>query len=475
MAAASITFAMCVAGVGIYFYKNPPAGYIAANTVNKSNDTLEKSENINGLTSTSDGELKSNNASQSQYVGNSNHANQDALGTNHNSKIGSKVGGDIVNAERSADNSSKTFPDNDLLNQNNALAQSNNFNHAGSFEARDESGSDRNKNIVVSDNQGLSHENILIGKEYNQSINKPALTTLLASERIKYASQEKEVDPFLVMMAKLEQRELELREDKKSDKGKKKSIKNVNEKLWTSFGFAAGSFSSAHSNVNSLETSLSQPSNSLSAARTADASKDVAKKQSKASGTSYSLGLSVGTKVSERWIVHGGVNYLSQISSYETTTISRDGDQNFSLFTIKEVANNTEPKVTSTAPYNVNSNLQFLSVPLQAGYMALKRKFGIQINTGLSTELFLQSVASAVVNNQSKSVRDGWGSQSPYRTVNFSGLFGTEFSYRFGDHYRVALNPGLRYPFGSLYKSEIGIRSIPFTVDVGVKLRYIFR
>jgi hypothetical protein len=444
--------------------------------LNSSNSTLEKSQNLNGLTNTSDGELQSSKADQSQYEGNSNESNQAALRTDHDSKAGGHIArGNIANVERSADSSYKTSPDSDLLNKTNQLAQSNNFNGAGSFEANDEKGSDKNKNIVVSNNQAPSNENILIEKDDNQSITKPALTSLLASERVKYQSQQKEVDPFLVMMAKLEQRELELRDDKKSDKGKKKNGKNGGEKLWTSFGFAAGSFSSAHSNVNSLETSLNQPSNSLSAARTADASKDVAKKQSKASGTSYSLGLSVGTKVSERWIVHGGVNYLSQMSSYETTTISRDGEQNFSLFTIKEVANNAEPKVTSTAPYNVNSNLQFLSVPLQAGYMALKRKFGIQINTGLSTELFLQGVASAVVNNQSKSVRDGWGNQSPYRTVNFSGLFGTEFSYRFGDRYRVALNPGLRYPFGSLYKSEVGVRSIPLTVDVGVKLRYIFR
>ena len=59
--------------------------------------------------------------------------------------------------------------------------------------------------------------------------------------------------------------------------------------------------------------------------------------------------------------------------------------------------------------------------------------------------------------------------------VNFSGLFGTELSYRIGEHYRLALNPGLRYPFGSIYKSQIGVKSMPLTMDVGLKFKYFFR
>jgi hypothetical protein len=89
--------------------------------------------------------------------------------------------------------------------------------------------------------------------------------------------------------------------------------------------------------------------------------------------------------------------------------------------------------------------------------------------------LFLQSVATAIVNDSEKKVKDGWGNDSPYRTVNFSGLLNTEVSYRIGEHYRLALNPGLRYPFGSIYKSQIGVKAMPLTMDVGLKFKYFFR
>jgi hypothetical protein len=475
MAAASIAFAMCVAGVGTYMYKNPSAEYIAANTVSTGNsysNGSSEAQPLNGISQTLSNQTLDSDNDIAQKDGSGEDANQDHAYVYKNPKGSSDVNKEnIATVDNSTDKSIR-FSDENNLTSNASITRLNDSENANSVLRSNEKSFDKNgaavtaNNAITTDNDG----------EENAVISKPSLTALLESQKVKYESQQTEVDPFLAMMARLEQRELELREDKKTDKKKKKS-KFLNENLWTSLGFAAGSFSSASSNVNSLEASLDQqPSNSLSAARnnTADASKDVAAKQSKASGTSYSLGLSIGTKVSERWVVHGGVNYLSQNSSYETTAISRDGESNFNLFTIKEAAQSSDPNVTSTAPYNVNSNLQFVSVPIQAGYMALKRKVGIQINTGVSTELFLQSVASAVVNNESKSVKDGWGSESPYRTVNFSGLFGTEFSYRFGDHYRVALNPGLRYPFSSLYKSEIGVKSIPLTVDVGVKLRYIF-
>jgi hypothetical protein len=52
---------------------------------------------------------------------------------------------------------------------------------------------------------------------------------------------------------------------------------------------------------------------------------------------------------------------------------------------------------------------------------------------------------------------------------------GTEFSYRLGQRYRVALNPALRYPINSVYKSDVGIDSTPITFDIGLRFRYIFK
>jgi hypothetical protein len=95
------------------------------------------------------------------------------------------------------------------------------------------------------------------------------------------------------------------------------------------------------------------------------------------------------------------------------------------------------------------------------------------MNAGLSTDLFLQNTITPEGGSLDKTTQ-GNGDDSPYRTLNFSGLMGTEVSYRFGQRYRLSINPGFRYPLNSVYKSDIGVESTPLTFDVGLRFRYIF-
>ena len=111
---------------------------------------------------------------------------------------------------------------------------------------------------------------------------------------------------------------------------------------------------------------------------------------------------------------------------------------------------------------------------MQAGYLLVNKTFGLQLNAGVATDLFLQSTVSAESNQISKTSQRA-GPDSPYRAVNLSGLFGTEFSYCFGERYRVSVNPGIRYPLNTIYKSELGVESAPLTFDVGLRFRYIFK
>ena len=133
----------------------------------------------------------------------------------------------------------------------------------------------------------------------------------------------------------------------------------------------------------------------------------------------------------------------------------------------------TNAKIVYTAPYNVNNSMRYLSIPMQAGYLIVDKTFGVQLNAGVATDLFLQNTVTAESDQLDKTSQSG-GADSPYRSVNLSGLFGTEVSYRFGEHYRVSLNPGIRYPFNTIYKSEFGLQSSPLTFDVGLRFRYIF-
>ena len=205
-----------------------------------------------------------------------------------------------------------------------------------------------------------------------------------------------------------------------------------------------------------------------------------AAKQSKASGTAYALGVSMGTKISDRWVLQVEINYLSQSSDYTANSVvvidnnySSLKAESLNAFTGQIADASAQPKVAQTFPYNVNNNVRFVSVPLQAGYLLLDRKFAVQLNAGVSTDLFLQNTITPDGGGLSKTTQ-GRGEDSPYRSLNFSGLMGTELSYKLSSRYRVSLNPGLRYPFKSIYKDNMGIDATPVTFDVGLRFRYIF-
>jgi hypothetical protein len=306
-----------------------------------------------------------------------------------------------------------------------------------------------------------------VPREFNQRDLPPLYTPRKIELTIQ--TQKQEVDPVKEMLATLEQREKELQGEEKNEK----NSDSQNENLWTSIGFAAGSFSSLQSSYSPAPVANSYAMSSVAA--------PIVDQETKASGYSYSMGVNMGTKISERWVLQGGVNYLTHASEYtaNNAVVARDNFQqrHFRAASTSDLVNSNEAelnnKIVHSAPYNVNNSMRYLSIPLQAGYLLVNRTFGLQLNAGVATDLFLQNTIRADSDQMDKTSQSG-GSDSPYRSVNLSGLFGTELSYRFSRHYRVSLNPGIRYPFNTIYKSELGVQSTPLTFDVGLRFRYIF-
>jgi hypothetical protein len=439
----------------------------------------ESAKNTNAIVNKSSQQVAANDAAKSSGNANEQNKNQSITeGNNVTSVHADKTTGQEVNSKTMpADNSanagkqsiasneratSNNNEDNALVNNTSAIANNkqqgvaavDNKNTVDNNPAGDKNGVDINPfSRYYTANHGefgaVNNASTLASnggvKKLPSRVEKP-----VDFDATKLAPQ---VDPLMLMLARLDE------EGKGRSEEQKKDESNNAEKLWTSVGFAAGSFNTVNSNASTSQSF---------------AMNNVANQQAKASGSSYTVGLSMGTRLSKRWIVQGGVNYMTQSSDYTSNAVDASADfENFSAPAVNSIMSEADSRIVPTAPYTINSSLRYVSIPLQAGYMIVNKRFGVQLNGGVSTDMFLQNTLTPETDNVSKTTQ-GSGEDSPYRTFNFSGLVGTEFSYKFGQHYRLALNPGIRYPFSSIYKSDQPITAMPLTFDVGLRFRYIF-
>ncbi|MFZ6001844.1 MAG: outer membrane beta-barrel protein [Bacteroidota bacterium] len=254
-------------------------------------------------------------------------------------------------------------------------------------------------------------------------------------------------------------------EEKKQDKTKSAEM------LWLAMGGAAGSYNpravSAAGTFASSDALLDKTSLANSQAGVPSETNQ------HSTGTAYSVGVSVGTKVGKRWIVQSGLNYIHQQIDYTSNVRAITSSNQSRLVTAEylnaEVAGSVE-SLTATSPYTINSAMEFVSIPVQAGYLIVDRRVGWQVNTGVSTDIFMRNTLvdeSGRIEKFSQSA----GNESPYRTINWSGLFNTEVSYRLSKNYRVAVVPGMRYSITSILKDAV---STPLILDVGFRFRYMF-
>ncbi len=243
-----------------------------------------------------------------------------------------------------------------------------------------------------------------------------------------------------------------------------KRNKRTDEDLWASIGAATGNYSPQ---VNTGSVNYAAASGGAFSNRSAASSSD-------SRGSAYSVGVNLGKRLSDRWILQGGINYLNQAIGYNSNIASLQPNNQAKAFVadyaLQEQNTNS---VLVTSPYEINSVSEFISVPVQAGYLLIDRKVGLQLNSGLATDIFLQNTLTDK-SGQLDKYSEGAGTDSPYNTFSLSGLLGSELSYKIGTQYRLSVAPGLRYSMSSVLKSESGTANL-LVWDLGFRFRYIFK
>jgi hypothetical protein len=219
------------------------------------------------------------------------------------------------------------------------------------------------------------------------------------------------------------------------------------EKLWASATAASGSYSESSGSSFNSPAAMKIFTNAILLSSTSPNVSSIVPSTGPVPtvGKSYSYGVIGGMRVAEKWVLQAGVQYMNQ-------TVGSSASQ---------YANYGSGSLISTN--------EFVSVPVQAGYLLINRKLGWQLNPGMSTDFFVRNTLS----NQQTSVSQGAGTDSPYRSVNFAGLMSSEFSYRLGKNYRLSVVPGMRYSLNPALKSVTTGSAVSW--DVGFRFRYIFK
>lgn len=255
-------------------------------------------------------------------------------------------------------------------------------------------------------------------------------------------------------------------EELKSDEEKKVVKKVVEENWWAAVSGSAGSYDPNGGAATSSSLLRNAPAGTFSPSASQNNTASL--------GTAYSYGVNFGKRITPHWVLISGVGFLSQSINYPSNqaVFNASQAQAFSADASK-LSNSNGTTAAPINSYELNSINEFITVPLQAGYLIVNKKIGVQLNAGVASDIFVRNSLVDPTSRLSTNTQTA-GENSTYRTFNWTGLVGTELSYRISNHYRISVIPGMRYSFNSILKPTVGGTITPLIWDVGFRFRYIF-
>jgi len=194
---------------------------------------------------------------------------------------------------------------------------------------------------------------------------------------------------------------------------------------------------------------------------------------------SYAYGINVGYQISPKFIIRGGISYLSNhtsttINSYIENSATNRKMPNQALYSVSIESAGVTSVNTSTEEFKLNNTYEFISMPVSLGYYLIDKKIQWMLTAGITTDFFLKNTISDPSDFlESKEIRAG--SDSPYNNSYLNGTLGTMVNLSFAEHYRFSLEPSYRLGLSEFSKEDAAFTSRPSALFITVGISYIFK
>jgi len=197
-----------------------------------------------------------------------------------------------------------------------------------------------------------------------------------------------------------------------------------------------------------------------------------------ASGRSVAGGFNLGKKLSKRFVLSSGLHYSAFNTGSATSQLVSDPENNTYALTNETSDSNLESALSdgnlSYAGKQVQlaNAYQYLTVPIKAGYVLLDKKINITLNTGLSSNILIDS--KLVSTGDEQDLNNDFNTSDNYESVYFNFLTSVEFGYVFKEHYQLLLEPNYNQALSEFTNSNHTDHGKPRSLGVAIGFRYNF-
>ncbi|MFY0652841.1 MAG: hypothetical protein JXQ96_12435 [Cyclobacteriaceae bacterium] len=197
------------------------------------------------------------------------------------------------------------------------------------------------------------------------------------------------------------------------------------------------------------------------------------------SGSSFAAGLDVGSRLSKKVVLRSGLfyNHVSPGSSTNIIVTDNQTNTSYALADAQESARLNDGLQSNNLSFsqgttNFNNTLQYISIPLKAGYIIVDRKVNLVLNSGVSTNILVGSSLNNPDGGLSNFSDEGVA--DTFSATYFDLLTSIELGYRLKEKYYISLEPNYRRAINNYTKSESNIEGKPTNIGVSLGVKYNF-